>query len=191
MKKRVFIALPLSDSIKTVCEKYQQETKVQLEALLDSVRFTPKENLHITACFLGPIEEKILKKVELEASRVSMHTKPFSLKLNNFVFAPLHGPKRMIWAICSQTHAFTSFVEKMNDIVSPLCERKIGKSNRETIPHITIARFRILTSRINYILPSFNAVSVFVCRSCVLYESRLTRSGHRYAEVSTFSFKGI
>jgi len=116
MKHRIFIAINLPEEIKKELINYQKKWPEL------PVRWTKKENFHITLEFLGYlINEELLKVCEKTRKLVSKH-KPFIVTLNKICYAPLIKNKnrapKMIWVIGEK-------IEEFN-----------------LIPHITLGRIR-------------------------------------------------
>ncbi len=85
MKNRIFIAINLPLEIKRQLLIYQQEIDDLFE--MSPIRWTKKENLHITLFFIGQTGKEKLKEVEKIVQEISLR-KLFSIELFKIVYGP-------------------------------------------------------------------------------------------------------
>ena len=113
MKHRIFIAINLPENIKNKLSSY--ETKwPELP-----VRWTKKENLHITLEFLGYLTDEELVELCQKTKEFSLKHKPFSVHLNKICYGPPKKmPPRMVWVVGEK-------IQELN-----------------IIPHITLGRIK-------------------------------------------------
>jgi len=107
MVKRIFIAINLPDDIKNQLSLKQSKLDKLFSKSDIPVRWTKKENLHLTLYFLGYIRENKLESVFELTKKTSSSFESFSIKLNKIVYAPLNSfPPRMIWATGEKSSHF-------------------------------------------------------------------------------------
>ncbi|MCR4284080.1 MAG: RNA 2',3'-cyclic phosphodiesterase [Parcubacteria group bacterium] len=178
MKKRLFvsISLPLEwqDAFADYCKQFQAH----------DMGWTPKENIHITACFLGEVEEKHIGDIKEKLKSLCAHTEPFSLLFEKVDFAPPNMSPRMVWAEFSQSDAYRQFVEEMQKELRSFLS---VEPHEEIIPHATLARFKnpALVKEID-LSKSLPELTSFDVRFVDLVESRFDSAGVRYETLETF-----
>lgn len=163
-KRRIFIAINLPENVKKELSSFQ--TKWQ--AL--PIRWTKKENLHITLDFIGNINDDELLEVIKKTKNKLAEVFPFSVNLNNICYGPLDKlPPRMIWAIG----------EKIE--------------NMDLKPHITLGRIRQWEWRRMdpEEMPEINEdISlVFNVDSIEIMQSQLNPKGPKYTIIESIKLK--
>ncbi len=92
MKHRVFIAINLPAGIKNQLVNYQAKWPEL------PVRWTKKENLHVTFDFLGYLTDEELVKVCQDTQGMALKHQSFSVTLNKICYGPPDKmPPRMVW----------------------------------------------------------------------------------------------
>ena len=95
---RIFIAINLPEDVKNQLADYQKK----IDGLFQPpapIRWTKKDNLHITLEFLGNLSEDELMKVCQDTEEFAKKHKPFTVTLNKIGYGPPKKmPPRMIWA---------------------------------------------------------------------------------------------
>ena len=98
MRHRIFIAINLPEEVKNKLVFYQKKW-------FDfPVRWTKKDNLHITLIFIGYVDDAETAEVCQIVKKAASGIPTFSLKLNKIFFGPpeYYGPEskkipRMVW----------------------------------------------------------------------------------------------
>lgn len=94
MRHRIFIAINLPEDIKKTLVNYQGKWPEL------PVRWTKKDNIHITLEFLGYLADDELLKVCQNTKELAAKHKPFSITLNKICYGPPKKiPPRMIWVV--------------------------------------------------------------------------------------------
>lgn len=94
MKHRVFIAINLPEKIKQALVDYQKKWPEL------PIRWTKKDNLHITLEFLGYLTDEEVAKTCQETREMALKHTPFTINLNKICYGPPKKmPPRMIWAM--------------------------------------------------------------------------------------------
>ncbi|MDP2967379.1 MAG: RNA 2',3'-cyclic phosphodiesterase [bacterium] len=92
MRHRVFIAINLPENIKNKLAEYQ-EKRPDLP-----VRWTKKENLHITLMFLGYLIDEELLEVCNITKEIASKNQSFSINLKKIIYGPPKKiPPRLVW----------------------------------------------------------------------------------------------
>lgn len=126
MKQRLFIAINLKKEVREELLSFQEKYQ-DLPA-----RWTKPDNLHITAAFIGDVEEKSIPEIHKIIKGIKV--KPFEIILKEISYGPPGIiPPRMIWAVGESQH----FINLSNEL-----GEKLKLSNKEAIPHITLARIK-------------------------------------------------
>ncbi len=113
MGHRIFIAINLPEDIKKRLENYQSKWPEL------PVRWTKKENLHITLEFLGYITDEELLKTFQNTRELALKHKSFFITLNKICYGPPKKmPPRMVWITGEKCQEFN------------------------LLPHITLGRIR-------------------------------------------------
>ncbi len=175
MRHRVFIAINLPEDIKRKLVSEQEE----IDALFDisPIRWTKRDNLHITLAFLGYIKDKKLVEVCQLTKSAVQKIEPFFLNLTKICYGPFGKmPPRMIWVQ----------VEKSKELGLLHCELEaMGWASANFSPHITLGRIR--TWQWRQINPEERPeiekeISLsFKVDSIEVMESKLKRQGPNYS----------
>ena len=124
-KHRVFIAINLPEEIKKKLASYQEKIE-ELFTPLDSckanltgftphlfkkgggpIRWTKKDNLHITLEFLGYVADNELLEICQNTKQLASKLRPFTVTLNKICYGPPKKmPPRMIWAVGEKIKEF-------------------------------------------------------------------------------------
>ena len=183
MKKRLFLALPLSDSLIDHFFSYQQKL-AGIERLKDcGIRLTVRENLHITVLFLGFLEEEKIGLIFEAVKKVCRMITPFSLE---FSHAEMN---RLVWAVFKRNETYEKLKNLLEEELAGIIGENFREKNRKTIVHATLARFKKEGGMIN--LPEMDIVDrKFICDKILLFESQLRNTGPIYSVIKEFEFNG-
>ncbi|MCD6097204.1 RNA 2',3'-cyclic phosphodiesterase [bacterium] len=195
MVKRIFIAINLPDDIKNQLSLKQSKLDKLFSKSDIPVRWTKKENLHLTLYFLGYIRENKLESVFELTKKTSSSFESFSIKLNKIVYAPLNSfPPRMIWATGEKSSHFIELKRKIEDgLVKENFFSKsfFKKEKKKDIIHITLARIRSIFSYNPENLPDISEdIDLdFKVNSIEVMESHLKPKGPEYTILKSFNLK--
>lgn len=117
MGHRIFIAINLPEDIKKKLENYQSKWPEL------PIRWTKKENLHITLEFLGYITDEELLKTFQNTKELALKHKPFFITLNKICYGP-------------PSSSTENRIPKMIWITGEKCQEF------NLLPHITLGRIR-------------------------------------------------
>lgn len=153
------------------------------------VKWTDKNNLHITMIFLGNVKEEKLGKI-CEAIE-SFKKEPFPIKLTRVRYAPVEKiPPRMIWAVGEKSDKLSSLKNNMDESLSG--EISFRSQRKSFVPHITLGRIRKWQWREmeEEERPQVeeNISLNFEVNSVELMNSVLKRKGPQYETLQSFTF---
>lgn len=137
MRQRVFIAINLPDQIKGQLISYHLKWPEL------PVRWTKKNNLHITLVFLGYVrEEEILGLLNDVKGAVSKH-QSFVIKLKRIYYGPDEKSPRMIWVEGEESEELGRLEKDLKGALAGLPPESGKKEERKIyIPHITLGRLK-------------------------------------------------
>jgi len=181
MPRRIFIAINLSENIKKTFLNYQA-------GLFDfPIKWTKKENMHITLIFIGYLKDENIPKVCEAVKQACAQHKSFKINLNEICYGPPQKlPPRMIWAKGEESK---ELIDLKTDLEKSLIESKIGftEDNKRFHIHVTLGRIRAwewkriepeempdITQETNLDI-EVNSIEVM--------ESKLKRSGPEYIQL--------
>ena len=177
MKKRLFFAVPLSEKYLEIFVSYRDNFAQK------GIRWTNEENLHLTVCFFGDIEEGSVSDLVSDLKRSLSQIKPFALKFDKIMLAPPARPPRMIWGMFFGKKKY----QDLTGLVFRAAEKYLEeKQELKWMPHVTLARFK------DFFDPSgLKLIQVelpdFLISSCRLVSSDLTPAGPIYKTVEIFN----
>jgi 2'-5' RNA ligase len=180
--KRLFVAIPIPE-----------ETALQLEVCatglsesLKDPRFVPIQNYHITALFLGDIQESDIPQIKELITTLCNQTVPFQLQFRKISLKPNHMPK-MLWAKFETHPDFTRFVATLKKLLMPFMLKLPDDYGVDPIPHITLCRFNPDPKLKKLQLPEIELENI-TAKNCQLVASELTPAGPVYSVISEFSY---
>ncbi|MCX8016084.1 MAG: RNA 2',3'-cyclic phosphodiesterase [Patescibacteria group bacterium] len=132
---RLFFAINLPDSLKDKIERKLKEI-----ALPINVKYTPKDNLHLTVLFLGNILMEDVPQILKIGDEIFNQTPPLDLYATHISVAPNNNYARMIWLNFEKNEILENVKQKLERLLSN-SGINFQKENREMKPHITLARF--------------------------------------------------
>ena len=186
MKKRVFIAINLSEKIK--------EKLLELQKKWPNlpVRWIKKENLHLTLAFLAYLSNEELKRVSEATKEVAQRHSSFFIEITKIdLGAKDKGIPRLIWAEGERSQELVSLKKDLDQTLSRAI--RFSPENRDFLPHITLARIRkwdwqrIEVDQRPEICEYLS--ERFEVKSIEIMESRLKRGGAQYLILKSFALK--
>ena len=196
MKHRIFIAINLPEDIKKRLEDYQGKWPDL------PIRWTKKENLHITLVFLGYLTDDELLEICKITKEVASRHQSFSINLNKIYYGPPRKmPPRMVWVQGEKSKEFIllkddlekSLLEKFTQYRPALLEKSGAGAGRAFSSHITLGRIKAWEFR--QIEPEERPLVdeeinlIFEVNSIEVMESKLKRGGAEYSILESCSLK--
>lgn len=171
--KRLFLAIPISETIKAEIATFQSSIDTPVNWIQES-------KLHITVHFFGNIDENCLPIIKETIKAITDKTPAFTLELNSFV-SKSNKFQHMIWGGLNDSTSFRVLATK---IAKAMGVQKI----REPLPHINMVRSK---SKINIHLPKMLCQSYpLEVTSIELWESKLSPKGSTYLPIESFTLHG-
>ena len=101
MRHRIFVAINLPEETRGKLVEYQAKWPEL------PVRWTKKENLHITLEFLGYLTDEELIELCQKTKEIASEKKSFTVQLNKICYGPTDKkPPRMVWAVGEKIKEF-------------------------------------------------------------------------------------
>ncbi|KKS98244.1 MAG: hypothetical protein UV73_C0003G0186 [Candidatus Gottesmanbacteria bacterium GW2011_GWA2_43_14] len=176
MKKRLFLAFTLPETLTEQFSLYQQKLAKFEELKKLGLRLTAKENLHITLLFLGDCEEDKIGQISGTVKKACQEIAPFPLEFSRM---EMH---RYIWAVYKNSASF----EKLKNILEV---ELLGTISKKSIIHTTLGRIKREGGKIG--LPPAGTVDrEFTCGKILLFESHLRNNGPVYSIIEAFNLNG-
>ncbi len=180
MKHRIFIAINFPENIKNKLSSYQEKWPEL------PIRWTKRENLHITLIFLGYLSNEELLEVCKATKEVTSQNSSFSINLKKILYGPPKKmPPRMIWAEGEKSIELGKLQKDLENSLLTSSTKGIESKARPYAPHITLGRIRTWEFRqIEPVeRPEVNEEIdlSFEVNSIEVMESELKRGGPKYA----------
>jgi len=179
MRQRIFIAINLPEGIKKKLVDYQSKW---LEL---PIRWTKKENLHITLLFLGYLNDQQLLETCKIIKEVAARNLPFSINLERVCYAPPGKIlPRMVWVKGEKSEELGKLQKDLENSLLTTSIKAGETEIRPYTPHITLGRIRAWQFR--QIEPEerpevSEEISLnFPVNSIEVMESQLKRGGAEY-----------
>lgn len=164
---RLFIALPIPESVKAQLGELQQP--------VGGVHWQSQSQMHLTLKFLGETGEDRAQKLTDHLTNIEQPA--FSLTINRLGTFPEAKQPRVLWAGIKKNDSLTTLHEKVEQLCTSL---GFDPKNRPFTPHITLARMKdVFTEDIVSFVnqhKEFQISDILIDRF-VLYESRLDSDG--------------
>ncbi len=188
-KRRIFIALQVSEELKNTAEAY-------LEPFFNdkNIRIPKREGWHITVVFCGYLDDKEMEVLAEIVKNVCSKFKSFELAPQKILFAPRNRP-RMIWLTFKNSSQFADLKSKIENEMIPYQTKGLFKSFRQEMRepniHLTLSRFEEnYFPQIKNILPREGVdlskeANSFPAKNIDIMESQLSRSGAEYEVISS------
>ena len=188
MRHRIFIAINLPEDIKKKLIDYQAKWPEL------PIRWTKKENLHITLIFLGYLSDEDLLEVLKSTKEAVLKHQPFFINLKKIIYGPPKKlPPRMIWAEGEESKELGKLQKDLENSLLAPSVKGIESESRPYAPHITLGRikaweFRKIEPEER---PEVNEeINLnFEVNSIEVMESELKRGGPNYAILESCSLK--
>lgn len=182
---RLFVALPLPS---LAIEHLSAVQKALNQRAPCDVRWTAKEQLHLTLKFLGEVEDGRLPEMEEALDTVATSCAEITDSLQSLGCFPEHGRVRIAWAaLADESGRIKSCAQQCIELFEIL---GFEREEREFHPHITIGRIKEDSSngklRALVTTQQFEPLKILF-DSLELVSSVLTKSGPAYSVVKRVS----
>ncbi|MDP2855514.1 MAG: RNA 2',3'-cyclic phosphodiesterase, partial [bacterium] len=149
----------------------------------DIWRWTVKENLHITAVFIGYLAEEQIPQVIEAGQKASQNIQSFILKCREISYGS-ESNKRMVWLNLEKNNALNQLKNKLEKV---LLDNGVNfqMENREFKPHITLARLKFGADKPTEQIKK-TYVKEFLVEEMILFASNLKKNGAEYVQIQSF-----
>jgi len=134
MKKKIFIAINLPEKIKKDLVNYQEKIDGHFDDFCP-IKWTRKDNLHITMFFIGFVEYDELVNVFNKTEKALENLEPFRVELESITYGPLGKTPKMVWV---NGKKISEIIEANRNLEEALFE--IRPTEHDFTPHITLGR---------------------------------------------------
>jgi len=177
---RVFIALELSDEIKNELAAVQQT----LRGCRARLTFVEPKNIHITAKFLGEVDEKKLQKVIEALKKITFS--PFPVTAGRVT---VNNPRRphTVWCAIDDAGEGEKIFTLIEDALAPL---GFSRETRRFTPHATVARVKSPDPSLFSVLKDLGRTGYGNCtiHGMVLKKSTLLPQGPVYEDLEVLNW---
>ncbi len=188
MKKRIFVAVDISEDARRQTSCYIESLRGEFENL--RVGWEKPEKLHLTLKFLGDADERQLKELQKIVENIAARISPFRLRIAETGVFPSVKKARVLWIDVKDERGSLA---KINENLEIECARiGFAAENRNFKPHLTIARLKdanAAKSLIEKHLADTVEPAEFEVAEIVIYESRLQPAGSIYQKLTTVQLK--
>jgi len=177
---RAFIALELSDEIKENLTAAQRT----LRGCRARLTFVEPKNIHITAKFLGEVDEKDLPKVTEALKQITFI--PFPVIAANVT---VNNPRRphTVWCVIDDAGEGEKIFQLIEEALAPL---GFSREIRRFTPHATVARVKSMDPSLFSALRDLDKTGYGSCtvRGMVLKKSSLLPQGPVYEDIEVLNW---
>ena len=179
MRRRIFIAINLPEEVKKKLEEYQAKWPDL------PVRWTKKDNLHITLIFLGYVSDEELLEICKITREAALRNEPFLINLTKILYGPPKKmPPRMVWVEGEKSKEFAVIRDNLEKSLTASEQVNFSPEERAFSPHITLGRikaweFRQIEPEERPTVKEEISLS-FEVNSIEVMESQLKRGGPEY-----------
>ncbi len=188
MKHRIFIAINFPENIKNKLSSYQEKWPEL------PIRWTKKENLHITLIFLGHLSDEELLEVCKTTKEVTSRYSSFLINLKKILYGPPKKmPPRMVWAEGEKSAELGKLQKDLENSLLTSPSKGTESEARPYTSHITLGRIKTWEFR-EIEPPERPEVNEeinlsFEVNSIEVMESVLKRGGPEYAILESCPLK--
>ena len=136
-KRRLFIAINLPENTKKKLFDYQLKWP---DFDPKQIRWTRKDNLHITLIFIGYVTDDEMYKICNLVKDVAKKHQPFFVNLERIILGPPDKTPRMFWVQGKKSQELANIQTDLRDAI----EQRSGVKYNAFRPHINLAKFKPL-----------------------------------------------
>lgn len=179
----MFVAIELPEEAR---DAYRGHGR-RLAPLWPTARWTRPEDIHLTLCFIGDVDEGRVPDLAAALEKAAEATGPFTLVQAGLELAPPgRRPPTMIWASFAESAAFARLALAVRRAAEPFAAAM--PAAKDVLPHATLARLRSAGTAAgsgDALEPMPGPLPVTVS-GFSLIESRLTPAGPIYSEIKRY-----
>lgn len=173
---RAFVAVELGGGATSVLERVIKE----LKANTSGVRWSRREQLHLTLKFVGDVDNRELPRLCDSVRAACAACPPFSLQLRGLGAFPKNKPPRVLWVGVEEgTQELRGLAERLDQ---QLAELGVPRETRLFTPHLTLGRVG-RGADMSQLEPAIAAMSERVALRCEINDIILMASLKQQAEM--------
>lgn len=189
--KRLFYAIDLSDPVLDELEDLQDRFREHVPGGA-RIRWTPRENIHLTLKFLGSMEADLVGELGDVMDDLVADLDPFSMTVTGLGAFPHPKNPRILW-VGADDESSETLATLHRNLESALEPYDVDRDNHAFKAHITYGRVKSSKS------PNLNAVESELpagpfgttqIEDVALYESELSPSGSEYTVLHRSPLEG-
>ncbi len=172
---RLFVALPLPPEIRA--------RLLGLMGGVNGARWQTEQQLHLTLRFIGEVDEARAEDIDSALGAISFQ--PFEVSLQGAgLFGDLRKP-RMLWIGVGPETPLAHLAQKID---TAMVRMGLPADSRKFTPHITVARFKGATGRVDRFLAANDQLfsAPWTVERFTLFRSHLAHSGAIYEPLATY-----
>lgn len=191
MKRRLFLAIPLPEELKSQLTSALESYRSLLTATQQAyMRFISPENWHITIYFFGDVALEKVPLLQCLLAPLVHQTPPFRLAPDQLVLAPPEKRgKNMVWMRYHDHPVLTRLSWQINELTRPAFH--FPPPRPVLVPHVTVVRFKNLSADQLPPLVQPGMVAELAVEGCELWDSVLGANGAVYSSVATYGLGGV
>lgn len=182
---RLFIAVPISDKVRSVIHSIQEYLKGFITD--ERISWTNTMNIHLTMKFLGETSVSAVGRISKNIEKSVIGLPIFNLDIKNTGVFPSENRPRVLWIGCREGNEHLSIMNKKID--SGLTRLGFKKERKKFIPHLTLGRVRYISAG-SLVIKKFMSKIIEPCIVNIdrvnLYQSILKPLGPEYRILETF-----
>ena len=189
---RLFVAISLPDPVKDEIEKAQRQLRDSIPG--KSVRWTKREQFHLTLKFLGNVRESQVSELISALRESCMRFSELQLRAERIGFFPDARFPRVLWAgVHDEKSQLTPLQSAIEESVKSFTEERPEK---RFTGHVTLARLlRIQRREAEALAKTVSTMSQrlfgeWVANKVELIRSELSSSGSRYTTLADIPLSG-
>jgi 2'-5' RNA ligase len=182
---RTFFALELPGEFQEHITKLIERVKPLTQ---NTIKWTSRENLHITLKFLGTFDPKHTNLIQENMQKELNNSHPFNISLDRFGFFPNSTNPRVIWLGFHHSEEISTIVQVIEKETSSL---GYPTENRKFHAHLTLGRIRHnanvkeIDSIKKHIIENKLPKGEIIIKEIVFFHSDLRSTGPVYSRLFT------
>ena len=187
-RQRLFIAIPLPESVKDEIEKSQTELRRGLAE--DCVRWTKRGQFHLTLKFLGDVEAERVADLKNVVSKACEKCPAMQLRAERIGFFPQARSPRVVWV--GVNDPVGTLPQLQNAVDTALKEYSREKPEGKFTCHVTLGRIKMIKRPQADLLTKLaldmatRRFGEWTADKVELIRSELASDGARYTTLATF-----
>jgi RNA 2',3'-cyclic 3'-phosphodiesterase len=136
---RLFIALPLPNEVKQILQTQQDALKTHLQEHDKDIRWTTREQWHLTLVFLGATNRERLPRIQNAMERAAKTLQSFALETTSLgAFPSLRRPSVVWLGVGGDVTSLQTLQFRLDEALSGMLE----PDEKPFKPHLTLARLK-------------------------------------------------